>query len=368
MAYPLIEQLINQYMFTDKWYKRQWHYTEACILKAYLDRYELTGDSRYYSFVKQFVDGLFDDSGNIPQLDWGYYNIDQIKMGSILLELYRLEADSRYLGIAARLHQQLQTYPRTPSGSFWHKSNYPNQIWLDGLYMAQPFSAQYTKEFLSGKDYADCVLQLTNVRKFLFNEQDCLYYHAYDESREIFWCDPATGRSPCVWGRAVGWYAMALIDVIHIVEDDPAVREPLEAILRETIDGMIPYQHPSGMWHQVVNVTDRPDNYLESSGTLMLAYSILKAVRLGVLPESYAHYGQSALAGTVDQYLGTVEDEVQLGGICQSAGVGRNPETGVVRDGTYEYYIHRENIVSNNGHGVAPLIMAYNELQRGQGR
>lgn len=363
MTYKIIDNLREQYMNSEKWYSLRWHYIESCILKSYLDSYEQTGKEEHYTFVKSFIDKLYNNEGIIPQIDTNYYSIDQIRMASILFTLYRKEKDEKYKRVLDQIYGQLKNYPRTKSGSFWHKENYPNQIWLDGLYMGQPFYVQYIKEFEEKKDYSDTLNQFANARKFIFSEEKHLYYHAYDESREIFWCDKLSGCSPNVWGRAVGWLVMALVDVLELLKDSQAESEELKAMLKETIDGMLPYQHSTGMWFQVVDKGDEPGNYLESSGTLMMAYAILKAVRLGYLPKEYAVYGKNAFDGTVKEYIGEADGEVLLGGICKSAGLGKHPDTGVIRDGSFKYYTKGEAIVQNNGHGVAPLLMAYNEIK-----
>lgn len=363
MKYTMIDKLKEQYRLEEKWYSLRWHYVEACILKSYLDSYEQTGREEEYDFVKNFMDRLYDNDGNIPEIDVSYYSIDQIRMASILFTLYKKEKDPKYKRVLDQIYNQLRTYPRTESGNFWHKENYPNQVWLDGLYMGQPFLVQYMKEFEENRDYSDTLNQFMNVRKFIYSEEKHLYYHAYDESREMFWCDKVTGLSPNVWGRAVGWFAMALIDILELLEGELVNSEPVKELLKEMVEDMLPYQHSSGMWFQIVDKGGNPENYLESSGTLMLAYAILKGVRLGYLPKEYAKYGKSAFDSTIQRYLREVSGEVLLGGICKSAGLGKNPDTGIIRDGSYEYYIHGERIVNNNGHGVAPLFMAYNEIK-----
>lgn len=350
-------------MANEKWYSLRWHYIESCILKSYMDSYEQTGNEKYFNFVKSFIDRLYDENGNIPAIDVTYYSIDQVRMASVLLALYKRERDPKYKRVLDVIYAQLKTYPRTKSGNFWHKTNYPNQIWLDGLFMGQPFYVQYIKEFEKKKDYSDTLNQFNNVRKLIYSEEKHLYYHAYDESREIFWCDKVTGCSPNAWGRAVGWLVMALVDVLELLQGEQVDAEGLKILLKETIDGMLPYQHNSGMWYQVVDKVDEPGNYLESSGTLMLSYAILKGVRLCYLPKEYTTYGKNAFKGTVKEYIKEVNGEVLLGGICKSAGLGKHPDTGVIRDGSFEYYTKGEQIVSNNGHGVAPLLMAYNEIK-----
>ncbi|MFB5681240.1 glycoside hydrolase family 105 protein [Paenibacillus terreus] len=364
LSYALVDRLKAQYMAEPKWYSLRWHYIEGCILKAYLDSYMLTGDEAEYAFVKGFVDALYDAEGQIPAIDPANYNIDQIRMATVLFALYDKERDPKYKQVLDLLYKQLAVYPRTGAGSFWHKQNYPYQVWLDGLYMGQPFHAQYIKRFVEEKDYSDPLAQFRNARRFLFDEAKQLYRHAYDESRHMFWSDPATGHSPHVWGRGAGWYAMALVDMLEILQGEPADSGFLKQHLQELVDGMLPHQHSEGMWYQVVDQGARAGNYLETSGTLMLAYAILKGARLGYLPQAYAVYGQKAFDGTISRYMREEGGEVLLGGICRSAGLGRKPETGELRDGTYEYYVFGEKIVENNGHGVAPLLMAYNEIKR----
>ncbi|RKL67175.1 glycosyl hydrolase [Salipaludibacillus neizhouensis] len=364
MVYNLVEKLKEEYKDgCGKWYELKWHYIQGCILKAYLDSYEQTGNEGDYKFVKDFIDRLVDEDGNVEKIDINYYSIDQIRMTSILYTLYKKEKDPRYKKPIDLIYKQLETYPRTETGNFWHKTNYPHQIWMDGLYMGQPFYVQYIKEFEEKKDYSDTINQFRNVRKLLYDDETQLYYHAYDESRDMFWCDKETGLSPHVWSRAVGWYVMALVDILELLEDQDVNSDELKDLLKESVDGMLRYQHHSGLWYQVVEYSGRKGNYLETSGTGMLSYGILKGVRLGYLSDAYTKYGVDAFDGMVNEYLTENNGEVLFGGICKSAGLGTHPELGVVRDGSYDYYINGEPIVINNGHGVAPLLMAYNEMK-----
>jgi unsaturated rhamnogalacturonyl hydrolase len=363
MTYQNVEKFKEQYRSTQKFFTPRWHYVEACIMKAFLDSYAQSGNEDEYTFVKQFIDSLFDANGDIADVDPDYHTIDQIRMASVLLTLYRRENDPKYKHIIDILYNQLKTYPRTASGNFWHKDNYPNQVWLDGLYMGQPFYVEYIRDYEPVKDYSDTLKQFENVRKNIFDEKKKLYLHAFDESRKMFWCDKTTGRSPNVWGRAVGWFVMALVDVLELLQNEKVNSELLKHLLIETIDGMIPHQDKSGMWFQIVDMPNEPENYLESSGTSMLAYAMLKGVRLGYLSADYLKYGTRAFDGTVSKYLHDSNGEMRLGGICKSAGLGKHPDTGVIRDGSFRYYATGEDVVENNGHGVAPFLMAYNEIK-----
>jgi unsaturated rhamnogalacturonyl hydrolase len=363
MTNQIVEKFKEQYRISQKYFVPRWHYVEACIMKAYLDSYAQSGNEDEFVFVKRFIDSMYDEQGAIPEINPDYYSIDQLRMGSVLLTLFRREKDPKYKRVIDLLYNQIKTYPRTVSGNFWHKENYPDQVWLDGLFMGQPFYVEYIRDYEAVKDYSDTLRQFENVRKNIFDEKRKLYLHAFDESRKMFWCDKTTGLSPNVWGRAVGWFVMALVDVLELLQNEPVNDELLIRLLKETIDGMLPYQHASGMWYQIVDMPNEPDNYLESSGTSMLAYAILKGVRLGYLGAEYLHYGKLAFEGTTAKYLHETDGELRLGGICKSAGLGKHPDTGVIRDGSFRYYVFGEEVVENNGHGVAPFLMAYNEIK-----
>lgn len=364
MVYDQVEKLKEQYKSREKWYSARWHYIEGCIVKAYLDSYEASGCESDYRFAKGFVDKLYNAEGLVPAIDIKSYNIDQIRMAANLFALYHKEGDPKYKNVMDMLYRQLASYPRTKSGSFWHKENYPDQVWLDGLYMGQPFYVQYMKEFIVPKDYSDTLRQFRNVDLYLYNPAKRLYSHAYDESRQMFWCSKDTGQSPNVWGRAVGWFAMALVDVLELLEGETADTGAMKQSLQRLVDDMLRYRHPEGMWYQVVDQPEYSHNYLETSGTLMMAYAILKAARLGFLPKEYAQQGVCSFDGTISRYLREEDGEVLLGGICRSAGLGKKPESGQMRDGSLEYYTCQEQVVDNNGHGVAPLLMAYNEIRQ----
>ncbi len=238
---------------------------------------------------------------------------------------------------------------------------YPNQIWLDGLYMAQPFYTLYELEYDNCAHIEDIHSQFLNVYKLMRNPLTGLYFHAYDSSREAFWCDKVTGLSGNAWLRALGWYAMALIDTIDIIKEKPelnGMKEDLTKIYLELIDAMLPYQNKeNGMWCQVPNFPEIQKNYPETSGTAIFAYAIMKSVRLGILPEEYFEAGKKAFEGTCEMYLSEKDGELQLGGICLVAGLGNKEK----REGTYEYYM-REPVVENEAKGIAPLILAFVEL------
>ena len=336
-----------------------WNYIDGCMLNALLSLSESTGEPLFADFVLTFTDAFIADDGAIRTYDPAKYNLDDINEGRILFPLYQRTGQEKYRLAADRLARQLRDQPRTEEGNFWHKLIYPDQVWLDGIYMAQPFQALYEKHFGNG-DYSDIVKQIETVRARMFDPQKRLYYHGYDASKSVFWADPATGCSQNFWLRAIGWFATALADLLEIV-DDPA-EDRLKPIFVELMEGIAPYADPeTGMYYQVVDQGGREGNYLETSGSSMIAYAMLKGVRLGVLPREYAALGQRTFDGILRRYLKAEGEDVELGGICLVAGLG--PADNPRRDGSYAYYIS-EPVVKNDAKGVAPLVMCYTEIIR----
>lgn len=361
-AYDLTERFARKRMEGFDWFEHRWYYIEGVILKGYLHLAEITGDQAYYRYVRNFVDGLLDERGDIRGYNWNEYNIDHINMGKVLFDLYSREQDPKYRAALDKLYAHLLKFPRTKEGNFWHKDIYPNQVWLDGLYMGQPFLCRYIKEFAAAKDYSDTLRQFANVARTMYAADKRLYLHAYDESREMFWADKRTGLSLNVWGRACGWHVMAMVDVLELLSGQAADDAGLRADFREAVDGLLEYRHESGMWYQVVDTGNRKRNYLESSGTLMIAYAILKGARLGFLPGEYAEEGKRAFDGCVKEKLSERDGDILLADVCKSAGLGGERK----RPGTFDYYMSEPRL-PNNGHGIGALLLAYGEMLRNRG-
>lgn len=337
-----------------------WNYIDGCMITALLAMSDITGDARYFDFAESFIDWFVLDDGTIRTYDRKKYNLDDINEGRVLFPLYAKTGKEKYKKAAENLYRQIREQPRTFEGNFWHKAIYPNQVWLDGLYMAQPFYALYETAFGSG-DVSDTLSQIANVRLRMFDETRKLYYHGYDASRTIFWADPVTGCSKNFWLRSIGWFSVALIDLCEILPNG-AGRDRLCEIFNEQIAGVAPYaDKETGLYWQVVDQGGREGNYLETSGSSMLAYAMLKGARLGVLPKEYAAKGEKTFRGIVDKYLSFTDGELNLGGICLVAGLG--PENNPRRDGSYEYYIS-EPVVENDAKGVAPFVLCYTEIKR----
>lgn len=336
-----------------------WNYIDGCMMTSLYSIYQSTGNKKYLDFIDNFVDYYVYDDGTIRGYELETYNLDNINEGRILFDLYRETGKQKYNKAIELLHKQLEGQPRIAIGNFWHKKIYPNQVWLDGLYMAQVFSTRYAAE-RAGGDFSDVVKQFSNVFENMYDREKKLYYHGWDYSREAFWADKTTGLSQSFWLRADGWYTVGLIDAISYVTDD-AARDKLASIFRTTIEGLEQYIDPEGhMFYQVIDQGAREGNYLETSGSAMIAYAMMKGARLGIIDKRFADVGKQVFDGICTKYLGESDGKLNLGGICLMAGLG--PENNRRRDGTFEYYIS-EPVVENDAKGTGPFVMAYTELK-----
>lgn len=335
--------------------KTSWNYIDGCMMTAFLALYEETEERKYLDFVKNYIDYFIDDGGNILTYREEEFNLDNINEGRALFSLYKIYKEEKFRKAIERLYVQIRIQPRTKEGNFWHKKIYPDQIWLDGLYMAQPFYLEYEKRFNNKENYYDILNQFRNVHALLRNGETGLYYHAYDSSKRMYWCDNTTGLSPHYWLRAQGWYYMALVDLLELTEErDLDFRREIAVMFQELTDSILKYQDTSGMWYQIIDHGDRKDNYQETSGSAIISYALLKAVHLGFLPEKYTSYGIKAFEGICDKYLYEKEGKLNLGGTCLVAGLGGKEK----RDGSFDYYMS-EPIVENEAKGIAPFILAY---------
>lgn len=339
---------IESYIRSWKPYKDAWNYEDGMIWLGALDLYDATHDMALLDFVRTEAERRITPEGVMTTFDSADYNIDNIHAGRILPRLYALTGDERYRRAMDRQFSQLLTHPRTQSGNYWHKQIYPWQVWLDGLYMAQPFQTAYAQAAGKPDLFADTVRQFLAVETNLKAESG-LYHHGWDESHAERWADPVTGRSPCVWSRAMGWWVMALADVCEAAEGFDG-RDDIARLLRESLDALRRARKPGGLWYQVADQGGRAGNYEEASASLMIAYALMKAERLGVAET--AAEGLSALRMICDRFV----TPSALEGICGVAGLGNTP----YRDGSYAYYLS-EKITPNDPKGVGAWMMALSE-------
>ncbi|MFV0556286.1 MAG: glycoside hydrolase family 105 protein [Lactovum sp.] len=338
-----------------------WNYIDGCMIKSILDFYEQTKKQEYLRFSDDYIDYFISDKGEILGYNKGEYNLDYINEGKVLFRLYKYTKKEKYQLAIERLYQQLQEQPRTKEGNFWHKKIYENQVWLDGVYMSLPFYLEYENQN-SLQRYDDIFHQLRNIQQMMKDEGSLIPNHAIDSSKKVFWADKETGLSHTKWLRSVGWYTMALIDMIDLI-DKQMYDEYMFLVneFRDLIKAELSYQDETGMFFQVIDQMEREGNYLETSGSAMIAYAIFKACRLEILPMEYQKYALKISQGIDRKYLKETEEGFSLGGICLVAGLG--PEDNRRRDGSFEYYIS-EPVVEDDAKGIGPYIMMKIEEER----
>lgn len=341
--------------------KPTFKYELGTYLQGIDDVYLNTADVRSFNYIKSAIDELVADDGTIPSYRPEEWQLDAVLTGRQLLRLYRMTGQKKYLTAAATLYSQLEKQPRTPSGGFWHKKIYPNQMWLDGLYMAEPFDAEYATLSHHPEKYADIALQFSLVYDHMRDAQSGLLYHGWDESKQQRWANQDTGLSPEFWARAMGWYMMALVDTLDYLSVASPEHAKLVAILNAESAAIVKVQDPkSGVWFEVLDKGAEKGNYLESSASSMFVYALAKGVRKGYLPQSYLPAVEKGWKGLLDNF-------VQLGpngdvSITRTVSVGGLGGSPVYRDGSYAYYLS-EKIVTNDPKGVGPFIMAATEVE-----
>jgi unsaturated rhamnogalacturonyl hydrolase len=342
---------------------RTWNYELGTLLEGMDSVWLSTADPRYFHYIQSSVDALLAPDGSIPTLKPEEHQLDNILLGRQLLLLYGVTQDRRYLTAATFLYQQLMQQPRTPSGGFWHKQRYPNQMWLDGLYMAEPFYAEYASISHHPGDFNDITHQFALIEQHARDPRSGLLYHGWDESKQERWANKQTGDSSEFWARAMGWYMMALVDALDYYPANDPGRKQLTAILQREAAAVTRYQDPAaGLWYQVVDKPATRGNYFESSAACMFVYSLAKGVRRGYLPERYLANAERGYRGILNHFI-TVSpgEDVSLTGTVKSAGLGGNP----YRDGTYAYYIG-EKVITNDPKGVGAFLLASSEMENAQ--
>ena len=339
----------------------QWDYVHGLNLLAFTEVYKKTKDERLLSYVKGYYDMLVNDDGSIKTYDMNKYDIDMVNPGKVLFFLYEETGNNKYKKAADLLRSQLNTHPRTSQGGFWHKKRYPEQMWLDGLYMGAPFYAEYIVKYGDMSELDDVFLQFELIEEHLYDNNTGLPRHGWDASKAQKWADKDTGLSKHHWSRSLGWYAMAMVDVLEIVPSEHPKTQWLTERFHKFIDAALAFQHTSGTWYQVTELGNKEGNYLEASGTAMLTYAIAKGVSLKLLPQQYQQDAEKSFAGMLDQMI-SVDPEtnvITLEKVCRVAGLGGKP----YRDGSFEYYIS-EPIRPNDAKGVGPFILAAHYLNK----
>lgn len=337
----------------------RWNYELGTLLMGMDAVWYDSADGEYYRYLKQSVDQFVGPDGSIPTYDPKENQLDSILLGRQLLLLYEVTLDKRYYKAATELRAQLAQQPKNAEGGFWHKQIYPNQMWLDGLYMAEPFFAQYAVDFQQPQDFAEITRQFTLIEQHARDPKTGLLYHAWDASKEQPWANRTTGDSPNFWARGMGWTMMALVDTIPLYPAHDPGRAQLLAILQRTAAAVLRVQDPkTGLWYEVLNRPEGKGNYFESSAACMFTYALAKGVRLGYLPREDEANAERAWHGIQTHFIQTGSDGLSLTGTVKGVGLGGAEH----RDGSYAYYVSTP-VVSNDPKGIGAYLLAATEME-----
>jgi len=352
----MVESTLQRYKQADF----EWHYEHGLQVMAIRKVGEVMGEERYLKFTADWIDFFVQPDGTIRTYRADEYNVDQINAGKLLYGAYERTGEERYRKAIELLREQMRTHPRNTVNGYWHKQIYPFQMWLDGIFMAGPFLSEYAMRFNEPATFDDVAYQITLIEKYTRDPKSGLLYHAWDESKQQRWCDPATGLSKYFWGRAVGWFVMAIVDILDHLPKDHEKRSTLIAILDRASTAVVKVQdEATGLWYQILDLPEREGNYLEASASTMFVYAFAKGVRNGYLTPDFLLSARRGYHGLL-QNLIKIDSQglLTLENVCGGAGLGGIP----YRDGSYEYYISEE-IRPNDRKGVGPFILAALEME-----
>lgn len=333
-------------------------YSQGVGCQAMLDVWKQTGDRKYLDYVINWADTVINDKGEIHLYKVETYNLDYIKPGTVLFDVWKQTGKEKYKLAMDLLVNQLKNHPRTHEGAFWHKLIYQHQIWLDGLYMASPFLAEYAVTFNRPELIDDAVNQFIVCAKHTYDVKTGLYYHAWDESKNQRWANKETGQSPNFWGRSIGWWFMALVDVLDYIPAEHPQRPELIKMIKGLAETLPKYQDKTGLWYQVLDKGAVGGNYLEASVSSMFMYGYAKAVNKGYIDEKYRAVAEKAYDGLMKTLIvKNADGTLTLTKCCAVAGLGGHP----YRDGSFEYYVN-ERIRNNDAKATGPFIMGCLQL------
>lgn len=339
----------------------KWSYTYGLISMAMVELFKETNNEKFLNYAQLYADTMIDSTG-IKGYKQSDYNIDKCNSGKFLFDLNDIKGTKDYQIAIDILRQQLDQHPRTEIGGFWHKKRYPHQMWLDGVYMGAPFYARYSLEYNEPENFDEIGLWIKNVYNKTVDKKTGLLYHAWDESKEQAWANKETGCASNFWGRGMGWYAMALVDVLDYFPNEHPDNKEIVNIIGKVAKAAVKFQDTeTGTWYQVLDQGEREGNYLEGSATAMFSYFLLKAINKGYISkQEYEASAQKAYKGIVNHLMKINDDgTLVITPVCAVAGLGGNP----YRDGTYEYYIN-ERKRDNDPKAVGPFILAGIEYKK----
>lgn len=338
--------------------RARWSYDQGVILKGTEAVWRQQGEGRFFQYIQHSMDYYVKEDGSIHDYKQAEFNIDHINNGKVLLFLYAVTGKEKYAKAIQRLYDQVKKQPRNEAGGFWHKQIYPHQMWLDGLYMGQPFYAQAAALLGDTAAFKDITRQFVLMETMSRDKKSGLMYHAWDASKQQKWADPQTGRSPHVWARAMGWYGCAMVDVLDHFPDNHPGKDSILAILNRYVAAIAQVQRPDGLWWDVMDLPKEKGNYPEASASAMFVYTLYKAVRKGYVPATYLGYAKKGFAGIQEKFLRKDPSGLVFTGTVSVSGLGGNP----YRDGSFAYYMS-EPVIENDPKGLGAFILCAAEAE-----
>jgi len=338
----------------------KWSYDQGVILKGIEAVWKLYGDGEYFKYIQHSMDFYVREDGSIKDYKRDEFNIDHLNNGKVLMLLYSITGKEKYRKAIDYMRTQLNDHPRTKEGSFWHKKIYPWQVWLDGLYMGQPFYAEYAAHYKQDSAFDDIAKQFILIERHARDKKTGLLYHGWDESREQAWSNKETGCSPNFWARALGWYGVAMVDALDYFPEKHPGRDSIIKILNRFVKAVTAVQDKkSGVWYDVVNMPNAPKNYKEASASSMLVYTLAKAVRKGYIPATYFANAKKGYNGIIKEFIEVdANGQTNLKGTVSVSGLGGKP----FRDGSFDYYMS-EPVIVNDPKGIGAFIMCSAEME-----
>jgi unsaturated rhamnogalacturonyl hydrolase len=331
--------------------KAKWSYDQGVILKGIEALWYATGDPQYYQYILHSMDYYVKEDGSVYDYKPDEFNIDHLNNGKMLLTLFQVTGKEKYKKALDQMYGQWKQQPRNEFGGLWHKKIYPNQMWLDGLYMGAAFYAQYASVFHDTAAYNEITRQFVLAEEHTRDAQTGLLVHAWDAAKIQKWADPKTGKSPHVWGRAMGWYGVALVDALDYYPVNHPGRDTLIQILNRYAAAIVKVQNSNGLWYDIIDAPNDPRNYYEASASSMMAITLFKAVKNGYIASSYLQNAKKAYAGLVANCVKYNNGDFELHNTVSVSGLGGNP----YRDGTLDYYF-KEPIVVNDPKGMGAFL------------
>lgn len=348
-------------IYADEEKSKRWNYEQGVMLEAFHQAWMHTKDERYREYVVKNLDHYIRTDGTIATYQLTEFNIDNITQGKAALRVFAQTGKLQYRIAADTIRKQLALHPRTSEGGFWHKKIYPHQMWLDGLFMAEPFYTMYSRMFGDTAAHDDIARQFMLIAKHSYDARTGLYFHGWDESRTQAWADKTTGCSPNLWGRALGWYAMALADVLDDFPESHPKRNELVGLFKGLMENILKQRDErTKTWYQVIDKREVKGNYPEASATAMFTYAMAKGVNRGYLPSSFASAAKESFAGALKTFVTTEADgTILLNDVVKVSGLGGKP----YRDGSVEYYLS-EPKRTNDFKGYGPFLLAAIEIEK----